>query len=118
MKEAPRKRRRREDKQHHPKVRGEGTTKEAENEVPPEGRLGKQHHPHADKGESSTTQKNAGSEQQNPKTGDGEGTTAQTEEVKEKFTSPFWWCSLPSPPQGGRAFPLSPLGGADFPPLP
>ena len=40
-------------------------------------------------------------------------------EEREKFTSPFWWCSLPSPPWGGGAFFLSPcVGGADFPPLP
>ena len=36
-----------------------------------------------------------------------EGTTAHKEEGREKFISPFWWCSLLSPPQGRGAFPLT-----------
>ena len=45
------------------------------------------------------------------------GTTAQKEEGREKFTFPFGGAPFLLL-RMGVLFPCSPLGGADFPPLP
>ena len=82
---------------HSEKGNSRTTQRKQRKEAPPKGGGG-----------GSTTKRTRGSQ------GQGEGTTAQKKEGREKFPSPLWWSCLPSPPQGGGAFPVSPFGWCRF----